>query len=51
MAFRANNKIGFGGFGEVISTSGPPIPPAGYRYLMVNGKYLITNGKYTLVKI
>lgn len=52
MAFNKSGKIGFGGFREVISSSGPPTPPTGYRYLMANGKYLLDqSGNYILVKI
>lgn len=33
------------------STGGFPPPPAGYRYLYVNGVPLKVNGEYVLVKI
>jgi hypothetical protein len=52
MGFRANSKIGFGGFGEIIS-SGLPAPPSGYAYLVDDqGRYILDDqGKYILVSI
>lgn len=52
MCFRASSKIGFGGFGEIIS-SGLPTPPAGYAYLIDDqGRYILDDlGRYILVTI